>query len=138
MITLRGGGDAAENAARRFHHTSAVELIGYANRRANIEKMPVRYITYPGSADQQLFESAFFRVRATGRPIVLSRQYLAQSGRFRAIVKGFDMGSTGNDFGHCEVPSEHSRRDDRGVYWWFGAIGGRKMYADVATVGCGQ
>ena len=37
----------------------------------------------PGSADRQLFESGFSRVRATGRPIVLSRQYLAQFGRFR-------------------------------------------------------
>ena len=34
MITLRLGGDAAENAARGFHDTSADELIGYANRRA--------------------------------------------------------------------------------------------------------
>ena len=43
----------------------------------------MRYITWPGSADQQLFESAFSRVRATGRPVVLSRQNLAQFGRFR-------------------------------------------------------
>ena len=43
----------------------------------------MRYITCPGSADRQLFESGFLRVRATGRPIVLSRQYLAQFGRFR-------------------------------------------------------
>ena len=34
VITLRLGGDAAENAARGFHDTSAEELIGYANRRA--------------------------------------------------------------------------------------------------------
>ena len=33
-ITLRLGGDTAENAARGFHDTSAEELIGYANRRA--------------------------------------------------------------------------------------------------------
>ena len=33
-ITLRLGGDAAENAARGFHDTSAEELIGYANGRA--------------------------------------------------------------------------------------------------------
>ena len=45
--------------------------------------MPVRYITCPGSADRQLFESGFSRVRATGRFIVLSRQYLAQFGRLR-------------------------------------------------------
>ena len=43
----------------------------------------MRYITCPGSADRQLFESGFSRVRATGRPIVLSRQYLAQFGRIR-------------------------------------------------------
>ena len=49
----------------------------------NIEKMPVRYITHPGSANRQLFDSGFSRVRATRRPIVLSRQYLAQFGRFR-------------------------------------------------------
>ena len=30
VITLRLGGDAAENAARRFHDTSAEELIGHA------------------------------------------------------------------------------------------------------------
>lgn len=34
VITLRRGGDAAENAERGFHETSAGELIGYANRRA--------------------------------------------------------------------------------------------------------
>ena len=34
VITLRRGGDAAENAARGFHDTSADELISYANRRA--------------------------------------------------------------------------------------------------------
>ena len=34
VITLRLGADAAENAARGFHDTSAEELIGYANRRA--------------------------------------------------------------------------------------------------------
>ena len=34
VITLRLGGDAAENTARGFHDTSAEELIGYANRRA--------------------------------------------------------------------------------------------------------
>ena len=33
-ITLRLGGDGAENAARGFHDTSAEELIGHANRRA--------------------------------------------------------------------------------------------------------
>ena len=43
----------------------------------------MRYITCPGSADRQLFESGVSRVLATGRPIVLSRQYLAQFGRFR-------------------------------------------------------
>ena len=34
VITLRLGGDGAENAARGFHDTSAEELIGYANRPA--------------------------------------------------------------------------------------------------------
>ena len=43
----------------------------------------MRCITCPGSADRQLFESGFSRVRATGRPIVLSRQNLAQFGRLR-------------------------------------------------------
>ena len=86
----------------------------------------MRYITYPGSADRQLFESAFFRVRATGRPIVLSRQYLALSGRFRAIVKGFDMGSTGNDFGHCEVPSSTVEGTTVAFNWWLARLGGGK------------
>ena len=49
----------------------------------NIQRMPVRYITYPGSDDRQLFESGFTRTRATSRPIVLSREYLARFGRFR-------------------------------------------------------
>ncbi len=49
----------------------------------NIEKMPVRYITYPGSANRQLFESEFRPVRAAAGPIVLSREYLAKFGRFR-------------------------------------------------------
>ncbi len=49
---------------------------------ANIEKMPARHITLPGT-DQQLFESAFRSVRPAARPIVLSRQYLAGFGRFR-------------------------------------------------------
>ena len=49
----------------------------------NIQRMPVRYITFPGSDDRQLFESGFSRTRATSRPIVLSREYLARFGRFR-------------------------------------------------------
>ena len=49
----------------------------------NIERMPVRYITYPASGDRQLFESGFHRTRTAARPIVLSREYLAQFGRFR-------------------------------------------------------
>lgn len=49
----------------------------------NIQRMPVRYITFPGSDDRQLFESGFTRSRATSRPIVLSREYLARFGRFR-------------------------------------------------------
>ena len=49
----------------------------------NIQRMPVRYITFPGSDDRQLFESGFSRSRATSRPIVLSREYLARFGRFR-------------------------------------------------------
>ena len=35
----------------------------------NIEKMPVRYITYPSSADGQLFESAYMLVPATAKPL---------------------------------------------------------------------
>ncbi len=50
---------------------------------ANIEKMPVRHITFPGSNDKQLFESEFRRVKPTARPIVLSRKYLARFGRLR-------------------------------------------------------
>ena len=49
---------------------------------ANIEKMPVRGIACPGPADRQLFESGYSRIRATGQPIVLSRQNLVQFGRF--------------------------------------------------------
>ena len=49
----------------------------------NIEIMPVSRTTYPGSTNRQLFESGFRRVRPTAAPIVLSRKYLAQFGRFR-------------------------------------------------------
>ena len=49
----------------------------------NIQRMPVRYITFPGSNDRQLFETGFSRMRPTTRPIVLSREYLARFGRFR-------------------------------------------------------
>lgn len=50
---------------------------------ANIEKMPVRHITHPGSANRPLFESEFRLVRESRQPIVLSRQYLKQFGFFR-------------------------------------------------------
>ena len=43
----------------------------------------MRYITHPGSANRQLFDSGFRRVRATAGPVVLSREYLARFGRFR-------------------------------------------------------
>ena len=49
----------------------------------NIEEMPVSRTTYPGSSNRQLFESGFRRIRPTATPIVLSRKYLAQFGRFR-------------------------------------------------------
>ena len=49
----------------------------------NIKKMPVRHITHPSSADHHLFESEYVPVRATAKPIVLSREYLARFGRFR-------------------------------------------------------
>ena len=49
----------------------------------NIEIMPVRHITHPGAADRQVFESEYSTVRATAKPVVLSREYLAQFGRFR-------------------------------------------------------
>ena len=49
----------------------------------NIERMPVRYITYPASGNRQLFESGYSRARTTARPIVLSREFLTQFGRFR-------------------------------------------------------
>ncbi len=49
----------------------------------NIERMPVRYITYPASGNRQLFESGYSRARTIARPIVLSREFLTQFGRFR-------------------------------------------------------
>ena len=49
----------------------------------NIKDMPARRITYPGSADRQLFEAEYRSVHASNRPIVLSRRYLARFGRFR-------------------------------------------------------
>ena len=68
----------------RFDTDRAVILTRALNDACgNIEKMPVRYITHPGSANRQLFDSGFRRVRATAGPIVLSREYLAQFGRFR-------------------------------------------------------
>ena len=46
----------------------------------------MHYIFWPGYPEQQLFESGFPRVRATGRSIVLSRQILAKLGHFRIPV----------------------------------------------------
>ncbi len=68
----------------RFDSDRAVILARAINDACeNIERMPVRYITYPASGDRQLFESGFSRTGAAARPIVLSREYLAQFGRFR-------------------------------------------------------
>ena len=68
----------------RFDSDRAVILTRAINDACeNIQRMPVRYITFPGSDDRQLFESGFSRTRATSRPIVLSREYLARFGRFR-------------------------------------------------------
>ena len=68
----------------RFDSDRAVLLARAINDACeNIERMPVRYITYPASGDRQLFESGFARTRAAARPIVLSREYLARFGRFR-------------------------------------------------------
>lgn len=68
----------------RFDSDRAVILTRAINDACeNIERMPVHYITYPASGNRQLFESGFSRMRATARPIVLSREYLTQFGRFR-------------------------------------------------------
>ncbi|MDD9949249.1 MAG: class I SAM-dependent methyltransferase [candidate division Zixibacteria bacterium] len=68
----------------RFDADRAVILTRAINDACeNIQLMPIRYITFPGSDDRQLFESGFSRMRATSRPIVLSREYLARFGRFR-------------------------------------------------------
>ena len=68
----------------RFDSDRAVILTRAINDACeNIQRMPVRYITFPGSDDRQLFESGFSSTRATSRPIVLSREFLARFGRFR-------------------------------------------------------
>ncbi len=68
----------------RFDSDRAVLLTHAINDACeNIERMPVHHITFPGSADRQLFESGFSRTRATSQPIVLSREYLTKFGRFR-------------------------------------------------------
>ena len=68
----------------RFDADRAVILTRALNDACgNIEKMPVRYITHSGSANRQLFDSGFRRVRPTAGPVVLSLEYLAQFGRFR-------------------------------------------------------
>ena len=68
----------------RFDSDRAVILTRAINDACeNIERMPVRYITYPASGNRQLFESGFTRARVTAQPIVLSREYLTQFGRFR-------------------------------------------------------
>ena len=68
----------------RFDSDRAVILTRAINDACeNIERMPVRYITYPASGNRQLFESGYSRARAAARPIVLSREYLTQFGRFR-------------------------------------------------------
>ena len=62
----------------RFDADRAVILTRAINDAcANIEKMPVRYTAYPGSADRRFFEPAYAPVRATAKPIMLSREYLA-------------------------------------------------------------
>jgi len=68
----------------RFDSDRAVILTRAINDACeNIERMPVHHITYPASGNRQLFESGYTRARATARPIVLSREYLTQFGRFR-------------------------------------------------------
>ena len=49
----------------------------------NIKAMPARYITYPGSPDQPVFECDLKPVRNPRKHFVLSREYLAKFGRFR-------------------------------------------------------
>ena len=68
----------------RFAADRATIITGAINDACeNIEIMPVRRTTYPGSTDRQLFESGFRRVCPTAAPIVLSRKFLAEFGRFR-------------------------------------------------------
>ncbi len=49
----------------------------------NIKKMPAKKITYPNFPSRPLFESEYSWVRATAKPIVLSREFLARFGHFR-------------------------------------------------------
>ncbi len=49
----------------------------------NIDKMPARYITYPGSPDKPVFDRGFTSARSDGRAIVLSRDFLHRFGGFR-------------------------------------------------------
>ncbi|MYF11707.1 MAG: methyltransferase domain-containing protein [Gammaproteobacteria bacterium] len=49
----------------------------------NIKAMPAKYITYPGSPDQPVFECDLKPVRKPKRRVVLSKEYLAKFGRFR-------------------------------------------------------
>ena len=50
---------------------------------ANIKKMPARYITYPGAPNRPVFECERKPMRNPSGRITLSREYLAQFGRFR-------------------------------------------------------
>ena len=49
----------------------------------NIKAMPARYITYPGSPNQPVFECDLKPVRKPRKHVVLSKEYLTKFGRFR-------------------------------------------------------
>ena len=48
-----------------------------------IKKMPAHHITHPGDPNRKVFECDFKSVKSSARPVVLSREYLEQFGRFR-------------------------------------------------------
>ena len=68
----------------RFEHERAIVINRAINDACrNIEKMPAHFITQPGNPNRQVFEGGFQSVWKPKGAIVLTREYLAQFGRFR-------------------------------------------------------
>jgi hypothetical protein len=62
--------------------TAAIVTGAIRDACRNITKMPVRFTTFPGT-DNAIFQYEWKTRRTTARPVVISREYLAEFGTFR-------------------------------------------------------